>query len=73
MQLQLRRILHQPTYNANAGALELNVGNHSYPAPTQHTPTDPAYNPVGGIMTLTIAVITSLMVRKLRLMIMVLH
>ena len=43
------------TYNASTGALELNVGTHSYPAPTQHTPTDVAYNPVSGVMTLTIA------------------
>ena len=43
------------TYNATTGALELNIGSHSLPAPTTHTVTNAAYVPSTGIMTLTIA------------------
>ena len=43
------------TYNATTGALEINIGSHSLPAPTTHTVTNAAYVPSTGIMTLTIA------------------
>ena len=43
------------TYNATTGALEINIGSHSLPAPTTHTVTNAVYVPSTGIMTLTIA------------------